>query len=44
MEGEDIIVHAVKLADVGDFVSAKRAEGLAVDVKILTLLGGALLA
>jgi ADP-ribose pyrophosphatase len=43
-EHEDILVHAVPLAEVPAFVAAKRAEGLAVDVKILTLLGQSLLA
>ena len=41
---EDIVVHRVPLADVPTFVAAKRAEGLAVDVKLLLLLAGTLLA
>ena len=40
---EDIIVHRVPLAEVPDFVAAKRAEGMAIDVKILMLLAGTLL-
>ena len=40
---EDIIVHRVPLAEVPAFVAAKRAEGLAVDVKLLLLLAGTLL-
>ena len=36
---EDIIVHRVKLDDVPAFLAAKRAEGAAVDVKLLLLLG-----
>ena len=40
---EDIIVHRVPLADVPAFVAAKRAQGLAVDVKLLLLLAGTLL-
>jgi ADP-ribose pyrophosphatase len=44
VEGEDIIVHRVKLADVPTFVAAKRAEGCAMDVKLLLLLAGDLLA
>jgi ADP-ribose pyrophosphatase len=40
---EDIIVHRVPLADIPDFVAAKRAEGMAVDVKILMLLAGTML-
>jgi len=44
VEGEDIVVHRVKLGDVPDFVAAKRAEGCAIDVKMLLLLAGDLLA
>ena len=44
LEGEDIIVHRVPLGDVPAFVAAKRAEGAAVDVKMLMLLAGSLLA
>ena len=40
---EDITVHRVPLADIPDYVAAKRAEGVAIDVKILTLLGPTLL-
>lgn len=40
---EQIIVHHVPLADVPDFVAAKRAEGLAMDVKLLLLLAADLL-
>ncbi|WP_245409704.1 NUDIX hydrolase [Allosphingosinicella vermicomposti] len=36
---EDIIVHRVKLDGVPAFLAAKRAEGAAVDVKLLLLLG-----
>ena len=43
VEGENILVHRVKLEDVPAFVAAKRAEGLAVDVKLLLLLADALL-
>lgn len=41
---EDIVVHRVPLTKIPDFVAAKRAEGLAIDVKILTLLGPTILA
>lgn len=41
--GEDILVHRVKLADVPEFIAARRAEGAAVDVKILLLLAETLL-
>ena len=44
VEGEGIIVHRVPLADVPAFVAAKRAEGLFMDVKLLTLLGAGILA
>ena len=43
VEGENIVVHRVKLADVPAFVAAKRAEGVAIDVKLLLLLAGDLL-
>ncbi|WP_395614583.1 NUDIX hydrolase [Allosphingosinicella sp.] len=43
VEGEDIVVHRVKLADVPAFVAAKRAEGIAIDVKMLLLLAENLL-
>ncbi len=41
--GEDIVVHRVPLADITGFVASKRAEGLAIDVKLLLLLGGGML-
>ena len=40
---EDIVVHLVPRRDVADFVARKRAEGLAVDVKLLLLLADMLL-
>lgn len=43
VEGEDIRVHHVPLADVPAFVAAKRAEGAAVDAKLLLLLAASLL-
>ena len=42
--GEDIVVHRVPLAGVAGFVAAKRAQGLGIDVKLLLLLAGELLA
>jgi ADP-ribose pyrophosphatase len=36
--GEDITVHRVALSEVADFIAAKRAEGVAIDVKLLLLL------
>jgi len=44
VEGEDIIVHRVKLGNVPAFVAARRAEGYAIDVKLLLLLGSEFLA
>jgi len=41
--GENIIVHRVPLAQVGAFAAAKRAQGMFMDVKLLTLLGAGLL-
>ncbi|MDF2387598.1 NUDIX hydrolase [Nostoc ellipsosporum NOK] len=43
LEDEDIIVHRVPRAEIAAFVAARRAEGLAIDVKLLLLLSGALL-
>ena len=40
---EEIRVHRVALADVPAFVERKRAEGAAIDAKLLLLLGSALL-
>lgn len=37
--GENITVHRVPLATLPDFVAARRAQGVAVDVKLLMLLG-----
>ena len=39
VEGEDIIVHRVPLADIAGFVVEKRAAGVMMDVKLLMLLG-----
>ena len=43
VEGEDIVVHLVPLAEVPDFVAAKRAEGIAIDVKLLLLLAATMM-
>jgi len=43
VHGEDIIVHRVPIAELSAFVAAKRAEGMAMDVKLLLLLAGDLL-
>lgn len=39
VEGEGIAVHCVPLDGVADYVAGRRAEGLAIDVKLLMLLG-----
>jgi ADP-ribose pyrophosphatase len=39
VEGEEIQMHRVPLGEVAAFVAAKRAEGCAIDVKLLLLLG-----
>ncbi|HYE27874.1 MAG TPA: NUDIX hydrolase [Allosphingosinicella sp.] len=41
--GEDIKVHRVPLADVAGFVARKRAEGAAIDAKMLVLLAADLI-
>jgi ADP-ribose pyrophosphatase len=43
IDGEDIIVHRVPFAEVPEFIATKRAEGAAVDVKLLLLLAESLL-
>jgi len=41
--GEDIRVHRVALDGLADWIAAQRADGYAVDVKLLTLLGPSLI-
>ena len=43
VEGEDIEVHRVPLKDLPAFVERKRASGVAMDVKLLLLLGSTFL-
>ena len=43
-EGENITVHRVPLAEIVAFVAARRAEGCGVDVRVLMLLAGGILA
>ena len=43
-DGENIIVHRVPLATLADYVAVRRAEGLAIDVKLLVALGAAMVA
>lgn len=42
--GEDITVLRVRVDGLADFVAAKRVEGVAIDVKLLLLLGAGMLA
>ena len=44
VEGEDIHVHRVPLAGLTARIAAWRAEGYAMDVKLLLLLGAAMIA
>jgi len=41
---DEITVHLVARQDIPAFIDQKRAEGLAVDVRLLLFLGGALTA
>jgi ADP-ribose pyrophosphatase len=43
VDGEDIVVHRVKLAEIPAFIAARRAEGWAIDVRMLLLLAGDML-
>ena len=38
--GEDILVHRVPKGLEVQFIEGKRAEGLAIDVRLLLLMGG----
>jgi len=40
---EDITVHRVPIGSIAEFVAAKRAQGVAIDVKLLLLLGAAMI-
>ena len=42
VDGEDIVTHLVPPDDIADFIAAKRAEGVGIDVKLLLLLGSAI--
>ena len=44
VEGEGITVHRVPLDGITDYIAARRAEGFAIDVKLLLLLAGSILA
>ena len=39
VDGEDIIVHRVKLTGLAAFIVAKREEGCAIDAKLLMVPG-----
>ena len=43
VDGEDILIHRVRLEEVPAFIVEKRAEGCAMDAKLLLLLAAALL-
>ena len=43
VEGEDIILHRVPLAQISEYVAARRAEGFAIDVKMLIALGAGMM-
>ncbi len=43
VEGENITVHRIAVPDLPGFIAAKRADGCAMDVKLLTLLGAQLI-
>jgi ADP-ribose pyrophosphatase len=43
VEGENIIVHRVALADVPAFVERQRSQGKMIDVRVLLLLAGTIL-
>jgi len=44
IEGEDITVHRVPMAGIADYIRDRRVEGYAIDVKLLTALGAAMVA
>ena len=39
VDGEEIVVHHVRRADVVSFIEEKRDEGIGIDVRLLLLLG-----
>ena len=43
VEGENITVHRVPLAQIAAFIAEKRAQGCGIDAKLLLLLSGMLL-
>lgn len=43
LDGEDITVHRVPLSGIGQFIAESRARGLGIDVRLLMLLGPAIM-
>ncbi|MGD9812222.1 MAG: NUDIX hydrolase [Sphingobium sp.] len=43
LEDENIIVHRVPLSDIASYVAVCRAKGMAIDVKLLVVLGAGFL-
>ena len=43
VDGEDITVHRVPLAEIGAFIAGQRASGTAIDVRLLLLLAADIL-
>lgn len=43
VDGEDITVHRVPLSGIGQFITESRARGLGIDVRLLMLLGPAIM-
>lgn len=43
VDGEDITVHRVPITGIGQFITESRARGLGIDVRLLMLLGPAIL-
>ena len=43
LDDENIVVHRVPLAQIADYVAARRAEGMGIDVKLLIALGADML-
>lgn len=44
VDGEDITVHRVPITGIGPFITESRARGLGIDVRLLMLLGPAIMA
>lgn len=43
IDGENILLHRVPLDGIADYVAAARTRGIAIDVKLLLVLGGGML-